>query len=89
MGAQDQPVPVIRAAAGHEISFGTSDLVARKIRRGEELDFGDDDGFIMGGDGVGRCIWESVRGDEQGVAGRMEDARFVEKRGTWIIDQEL
>lgn len=53
LGTQDQPVAVIRAAAGHVISLRTSDLVAGEIGRGEELDFGNDDGLIMGGDGIG------------------------------------
>lgn len=89
LGAQDQPVAIIRAATGHEISFRTSDLVAGEIGWREEFDFGDDDGFVMGGDRVGRCIRKLVRGDEQGVGVWMEDARFVEKRGAWIMDQEL
>lgn len=87
--AQDQPVAVIRATTGHEISFRASDLVAREIRRGEELDFCDDDSLVMGRDRVRRCVRKLVRGDEESVGVRMEDARFVEKGGAWIVDQEL
>lgn len=87
--AQDHPVAVIRATAGHEISFRASDLVAREIGRGEELDFGDDDGFVMGRDRIRRCVRKLVRGDEEGVGVRMEDARFVEKGRAWIMNQEL
>lgn len=89
LGAQDQPVAIIRPPAGHEVSFRTSDLVAREIRRGEELDLGDDDCFVMGCDRVRRCVGKLVRGDEEGVAVGMEDARFVKKWGAWIVDQEL
>lgn len=89
LGAQDQPVAVIGAAAGHEISFRTSDLVAGEIRRREELNFGYDDGFVVGRDRIGGGIRELVGGDEQGVGLGMENARFVEKGCAWIIDQEL
>lgn len=86
---QDQAVAVICAAAGHKVSLGASHFVAGEIGRGKELDLSDDNGLVMGGDCVRRRIRELVRGDEQGVGGWVEDARFVEEGGARIVDQDL
>lgn len=87
--AQDQPVAVVGPAVGHEIAFGAADFVARKVGRGKDFDFGDDDGFVPRGDGVRGGIGDLVRGDEERVGRGMEDACFVEVGGAGVVNEEL
>ena len=86
MGAENEPVAVIRTAVGHIVAFRAADLVPGEVGGGEKFDFGDDDGFVVGGDGVWGLVWDLVRGDEEGVGLWIEDARFVEVRCSWVGD---
>ena len=56
LGTEDYSVAVVGAAVGHVVSFRTADLIPGEVHWGEELDFGDDDGFVVGGNGVGGRI---------------------------------
>ena len=85
LGAEDDAVAIVGAAVGHIIAFRTANLVAGKIGRGEEFDFGDDNGLVMGGDGVGRGIGDVIGGDEEGVGGRVEDASFMEVGSSRVL----
>lgn len=67
LGAEDEAVAVVGAAVGHEVALGTADFVAGEVGGGEEFEFGDYDGFMGGGDGVGGGVGDLVRGDEEGV----------------------
>ena len=89
LGAEDEAFTVVCAAIGHEIALRTTYFVARKVCRGEEFDFRDDDCFIMCGNGVGRGIRDVIGGNEEGVCWGVEDACFVEVGGTRIMDEEL
>ena len=89
MRAEDEAVAVVGAAVGHVVAFRAADLVAREVGRGEELEAGDDDGFVGGGDGVGGGVGEQVGGDEEGVGFRVKDARFVEVGGAGVVDEDL
>lgn len=88
LGAEDDAVAEIGAAIGHVVAFRTADFVAGEVVRGEELDLGDDDCFVRGGDGVGGGVRDLVGGDEEGVGGWMEDACFVEVRSSRVGDEE-
>lgn len=88
LGAEDDAVAEIGAAIGHVVAFRTADFVAGEVGRGEEFDFGDDDCFVRGGDGVGGGVWDLIGGDEEGVGGWMEDACFVEVWSSRIRNEE-
>lgn len=86
LSTKNESVFVIRAAVGHIVTFGAADFVTRKVLRGKEFDFGDDDGFVGGGDGVGAGVGDMVRGDEEGVCFWDEDTGFVEVRGSGVVN---
>lgn len=86
--AQDQAVAEVRPAVGHVVALRAADFIAREICGAEEFDFGYDDGFVVGGDGVGGSVGDLVGGDEEGVRGRVEDASFVEVGRAWVRDEE-
>lgn len=89
LGAKDEAVAVIGAATGHVVALGATDLISCEVGRGEELDFGDDDGFLASGHGVRGGVFELIGGEEEGVGGWMKDASFVEVRGPRVVDEEL
>lgn len=89
LGAQDKTIAVVGAAVCHVVALGASDFVTGEVGWGKEFDFGDDNGFVMGGDGIGRGVGKEVRGDEERIGRRVEHAGFVEVRSTRVIDQEL
>ena len=89
LSTKNESVFVIRAAVGHVVTFGAADFVTRKVLRGKEFDFGDDDGFVGSGDGVGTGVGDLVRGDEEGVCFWDEDTSFVEVRGSGVVNQAL
>ena len=89
LGAEDEAVAVVGAATGHVVALGATDLVTGEVGWGEELDFGDDDGFLASGHGVRGGVLELIRGEEEGVGGWMKDASFVEVRGARVVDEEL
>lgn len=89
LGTQDQTVTVIGAAVGHIVAFGAANFVTGEVGGGKEFDFGDDNGFVMGGDGIGRGVGKLVRGDEEGIGRRVEHAGFMEIRRARVMDQEL
>lgn len=87
--AQDKPVAVVCPAIRHKVALRTADFVAGKVCRGEDFDFGDDDCFVVCGNGVGGGIGDLVRSDEEGICGRMEDACFVKVWGAGVANEEL
>lgn len=84
--AEDEAVAVVGAAVGHVVAFWAADFVAGEVRWGEEFEFGDDDCFVGGGDGIGGGLGNLVRGYEEGVCGGVEDACFVEVGGAGVVD---
>ena len=84
--AEDEAVAVVGPAGGHVVALRAADFVAGEVCGGEEFDFGDNDGFVARCDGVGARVVELVRGDEEGVGGRVEDAGFVEVGGALVVD---
>lgn len=46
LGAEDDAIAKVGAAFGHVVTFWTADFVPSEVGGGEELDFGDDDGFV-------------------------------------------
>ena len=63
----DQPVAEIGAPIRHVVPFWTSDFITGKICRGEELDFSDDDCFVMCRDCIRGGVWYLIGSDEEGV----------------------
>jgi len=86
LGAEDEAVTVVGPAVGHVVAFRAADFVAGEICWGKELDFGDDDGLVAGGDGIGGRVFEFVGGYEERVCGWMENASFVEVGSAGVID---
>lgn len=86
--AEDEAVAVVGPAIGHVVAFWAADFVAGEVGGGEEFDFGDDDGFVVGGDGVGGLVGDLVGGDEEGVCRRVEDAGFVKVGGARVGYEE-
>ena len=88
MGAEDQAVAEVGAAVGHIVALWAADFVAGEVGWGEELDFGDDDGFVLGGDGVWGSVRNLVGSDEEGVCGGMENACFVKVWSSRVRDEK-
>lgn len=88
LGAKDKAVAEVGAPIGHVIALWAANLVAGKVGGREELNLGDDDGFVLGGDGIGGGVGNLVGGDEQCVGGWMEDACFMEVWSSWVGDEE-
>lgn len=86
LGANDEPVLVIGTAIGHIIALRTADLISGEVCRREKFDFGDDDCLVAGCDGVGRRVFELVRGYEEGIGRGVEDAGFVEIGSAVVFD---
>lgn len=86
LSTQDQTIAIVGAAIGHIVSLGAADFVTGEVGGGKEFDLGDDNGFVMGGDGVGRGVGNLVRGNEEGVGRRVEYAGLVEIRMARIMD---
>ena len=86
LSAEDEAVAVVGAAVGHEVAFWAADFVAGEVGGGKELEFGDYNCFMGGGDGVGGGVRDLVRGYEESICGGVEDAGFVEVRGTRVVD---
>ena len=89
MRANDEAVPIIGSAISHVIALWTSYFVAREIGRREELNFGDDYCFIASGNRVWRRVFQLVRGYEEGVTGRVEDAGFMKIGSARVVYEEL
>ena len=89
LSAEDEAVAVVGSAVGHVVALGAADFVAGEVGGRKEFEFGDYDSFMGGGDGVGGGGGDLVRGDEEGVCWRVEDASFVEVGGTRVVDQAL
>lgn len=84
---EDQAIAVIGPAVGHEVALGAADFVTGEVGGGEEFDLGDDDGLVLGGDGVGGLVGDLIGCDEEGICGRVKDASFVEVRGARVGDE--
>ena len=89
LGAQDDAVPVVGASVGHVVPLRASDLVAGEIGGREELDFGDDDGFVVRGDRVRGRIRDLVGRHEEGIGLGVKDAGFMEEGSAWVVDEKL
>lgn len=89
LGAQDQTIAVVGAAISHIVALGATDFVSGEVGWGKELDFGDDNGFVMSGDCIGRGVGKLVRCDEEGIGWRVEHAGFVEIWSARVMNQEL
>lgn len=87
LSAQDETVPVIRAPIGHVVALWTPNLVAREVRRREELDASHDNGLIGGGYCIRGWVGNLIGRDEESIGFWEENARFMEKRGALIIDE--
>ena len=89
MCAEDEAVAVVGPAVGHVVSLRAADFVAGEVCRGEEFDFGDDDCFVAGCDGVRGGVFELVGGYEEGVCRGVEDAGFVKVGSAVVFDEAL
>ena len=56
LSTEDQTIAIIRATVGHVVALGAANFISREICRGEEFDFGDDDGFVVGRNGIRRGV---------------------------------
>lgn len=87
--AEYQAVSIIGSAVGHVVALRATYLIAGEVGRGEEFDFGNNDGLVAGSDSIGGRVVELVGGDKECIRGRVEDAGFVKVRGSWVVDKEL
>lgn len=86
--AKDEAVAIVGPAVGHVVAFRAADFIAGEVGGGEEFDLGDEDGFVLRGDGVGGGVGDLVGGDEECVCRWMEDAGFVEVGGSGVGDED-
>ena len=89
LGAKYETVFVIGAAVDHVVALGAADLVTGEVCRGEEFDFGNDDGFVGCGSGVGGGVGYLVGGYKEGGCGWVINARFVKVWGAGVGDEKL
>ncbi len=64
LGAEDEAVAIIGAAVGHQVAdrgaLRAANLVPREVGRGEDFDFGDEDCFVVGADGIRGVVGNEV-----------------------------
>lgn len=89
MSTEDQAIAVVGAAIGHVVTLRAANFVTGEVCGREEFYFRDNNGFIAGGNGIGRGIFELIRGYEERVRWGVEDAGFVEVRGAGVFDKTL
>ena len=89
LSADDETVAVVGAAIGHIIALRAADFVAGEVCWGEELDFCNNNCFVLSGDGVRRGVGDLIGGDEERVCWGVEYAGFVEVGGSGVGNQDL